>query len=315
MNAVNLEIVAIDVTEPDQLSEAVGQVLATPRIEKLHRGSFSARIEACNLEELGMMIISVQNLKAHVGAATGYTSVNVPLAGKIETQQGSFQAGIVPDSADITLSDSPLNLTTPATKTLVVRLDDALLQNAAVRLTGGRHSTDLDFDGVLDLRSQHGRAFAHCANLLWSDAHSGALNETSKIKAVELELACDFLLASEVAGESLFGDHPADVNLRPLEDWILSRLEEPISRADLCEVSGLHVRTLTRAFQLAHGMGPMQFIRQQRLDAIRQVLLCSGREETTVTRVAEDFGMRHLGRFSHDYRQRFGERPIDTLSR
>ncbi|MGI9327045.1 MAG: helix-turn-helix domain-containing protein, partial [Pseudomonadales bacterium] len=70
-----------------------------------------------------------------------------------------------------------------------------------------------------------------------------------------------------------------------------------------------------RGMQLAHGVGPMQFVREVRLDAIRQALLCGRPEETSVTRIAEDFGLSHLGRFANAYQRRFCERPIDTLKR
>ena len=213
--------------------------------------------------------------------------MNLPLSGKITTDHGTFHAGVVPDSADITLGKLPFRLNSAATTTMVLRFNDSLLQESAAMLTGCRYSTDLNFDGVLNLRSRPGRTFAHHANLVWSAIHSNELDEANKKRAVELELACDFLLAEKVADENALDKHHDEPNTAAIEraeDWILDQLAEPISRADLCEISGLHVRTLTRGFQLLHGVGPMQFLREQRLDAIRQVLLRSRPEETSVTR-------------------------------
>ena len=262
------------------------------------------------------MILNVINLKVLGGDRTGYTTAILPLSGEITTDHGTFQAGVVPDSADITVGSVSLRLKSAASTTMVLRFNDPLLQETAARLTGCRHSTDLNFDGVLNLRSRPGRTFAHHANVVWSAIHSNELDEANKNRAVELELASDFLLAAKVADENALGEHHDEPNtaaIQRAEDWILDQLAEPISRADLCEISGLHVRTLTRGFQLLHGVGPMQFLREQRLDAIRQVLLRSRPEETSVTRIAEDFGMWHLGRFAHAYRVRFHERPVESL--
>ena len=316
---MNVKYATLETTEPEQLSVTIGRVMTTvPRIERLRPGRFSARIEMCRLSGLGMMILSANNFKVqvHAGDRTGYTTVNLPLSGEITTDQGTFRAGVVPDSADITVGSVPLRLKSAASTTMAIRFDEPLLQETAARLTGCRHSTDLNFDGVLNLRSRLGRTFAHHADLVWSAIHSNELDEANKKRAVELELACDFLLAAKVADENTLDEHHDEPNtaaIQRAEDWILDQLAEPISRADLCEISGLHVRTLTRGFQLIHGMGPMQFLREQRLDAIRQVLLRSRPEETSVTRIAEDFGMWHLGRFAHAYRVRFHEQPVESL--
>ena len=318
-NSSSVKYATVEATEPDQLSVAVGRVTTTvPRIERLRPGRFSARVEMCSLSSLVMMILSANNLKAHADDRTGYTTANLPLSGEITTDQGTFRASVVPDSGDITVSSVPLRLKSAASTTMVLRFNDSLLREAAARLTGCRHSTDLNFDGVLDLRSRPGRMFVHNTHLAWSAIRSNELDEANKKRTVELELACDFLLTANVAGETALDEHDNKFNavaIQRAEDWILDQLAEPISRADLCEISGLHVRTLTRGFQLLHGVGPMQFLREQRLDAIRQVLLCSRPEETSVTRIAEDFGMWHLGRFAHAYRLRFHERPTESLNR
>ena len=58
---------------------------------------------------------------------------------------------------------------------------------------------------------------------------------------------------------------------------------------------------------------PMAFVRERRLDEVRRRLLAGGREQTSVSNAALDFGFCHLGRFSADYRRAFGELPSETL--
>lgn len=103
--------------------------------------------------------------------------------------------------------------------------------------------------------------------------------------------------------------------LAHIEDWITANIAGPITRADLCDISGLSARALTRAFASRHGRGPLQFVRDRRVEAVQRILLGSKPEETTVTQVAMDMGFLHLGRFATDYRARFGESPSDTLGK
>ncbi len=265
-----------------------------------------------------MMILSANNLKMYASEGSGFTTVNVPLSGEIKTDRGTFCADVVPNSADVTPGSMPFSLKSAAATTMVLCLDDSLLRKVAIRLTGCRQLRGLNFDGVLDLHSRRGRSFMHRANRTWSALCANELGEANKTRTVEDELACDFLLAANFAGKTAVNgqdDHLNTAAIRRVAERIRDQLTETFSRADLCEISGLHVRTLTRGFQLVYGVGPMQFLREQRLDAIRQLLLVGRPEETSVTRVAEDLGMGHLGRFAHAYKLRFGESPIDSLKR
>ena len=58
----------------------------------------------------------------------------------------------------------------------------------------------------------------------------------------------------------------------------------------------------------------MTFLRARRLDAAR-ARLAMARDDDTITSIATACGFEHLGRFSAQYRQRFGESPRDTRAR
>jgi AraC-like DNA-binding protein len=59
----------------------------------------------------------------------------------------------------------------------------------------------------------------------------------------------------------------------------------------------------------------MTFLRERRFEAARAALEAATPERETVTDIALRHGFSHLGRFSAEYRRRFGERPSETLSR
>jgi len=60
---------------------------------------------------------------------------------------------------------------------------------------------------------------------------------------------------------------------------------------------------------------PLTFLRQQRFHTTRQKLLSASPKHTTVTHIAYANGFYHLGRFSANYRQLFGNLPSKTLAR
>jgi transcriptional regulator GlxA family with amidase domain len=84
--------------------------------------------------------------------------------------------------------------------------------------------------------------------------------------------------------------------------------------ARLASAAGLSGRTLNRVIQRESGLSPMALLRRVRLAQARLELDAPG-PGTTVTKVALDCGFTHLGRFSLDYAQHFGEPPSETLRR
>lgn len=62
-------------------------------------------------------------------------------------------------------------------------------------------------------------------------------------------------------------------------------------------------------------MSPFEYIKARRLNAVRQALVAADSSRDRVTLIALNNGFTHLGRFSVDYREHFGESPSETLAR
>ncbi|HSI48117.1 MAG TPA: helix-turn-helix domain-containing protein [Ideonella sp.] len=90
-----------------------------------------------------------------------------------------------------------------------------------------------------------------------------------------------------------------------------SLADEPPSVATLCGALGVSRRTLQSAFQQTTGLAPAAFLRTVRLTAARRAL----REARSVAEAATSQGFWHLGQFSQDYRELFGELPSATWKR
>ena len=97
-----------------------------------------------------------------------------------------------------------------------------------------------------------------------------------------------------------------------------SYLEENLTQAvrleDLARAVDSDIRRLQRAFRDVFGMSPYRYLVAARIRLARRRLLRATSGSSTVTRIALECGFEHLGRFSVDYRSRFGESPSRTLA-
>lgn len=108
---------------------------------------------------------------------------------------------------------------------------------------------------------------------------------------------------------------------RPLPRGVRRALEAMSSDAGrdwsptaLAGIAGVSTRTLQRQFRLFLGKAPRVALHDIRFESARRELL-RGLPDAKVMDVAHRSGLLHCGRFSVEYRRRFGETPSQTLKR
>lgn len=106
-----------------------------------------------------------------------------------------------------------------------------------------------------------------------------------------------------------------DRRLCRAQTYLLTQLDRPFRLSELAEVTHCSGRTLQLVFAQAYGVGPREWLQVTRLNAVYQELRDRGTSDTRIAEVAMRWGFSHLGRFSIEYRKRFGEKPSDTLER
>ncbi len=104
-------------------------------------------------------------------------------------------------------------------------------------------------------------------------------------------------------------------HLKKVESYLQDKAHLPVTVAELSAVAGVSARTLQQAFSEHYGISPMQYLRQVRLDRLRHELMHSGDKHLSLADLAMRWGFAHQGRFSAEYRNRFGETPSETLFR
>ena len=101
---------------------------------------------------------------------------------------------------------------------------------------------------------------------------------------------------------------------RRIRDYIEETYRTSLSIEDLCKTTGTGARHLQRCFKDYFGITISEYLKTVRLDAARRELAVERPEQTTVTEIALRHGFTHLGRFSVEFRKRFGESPRETLA-
>ena len=106
---------------------------------------------------------------------------------------------------------------------------------------------------------------------------------------------------------------PAQI-ARLTRDYIEECYREPIRLEELCRATGVSARTLQRCFRKYFDLTITDYVKTVRLDTARRQLLVELPSLTSVATVALRHGNTHLGRFSVDFRERYGESPKATLA-
>jgi AraC-like DNA-binding protein len=175
------------------------------------------------------------------------------------------------------------------------------------------------FEPQIDLSDARAAALYRVVRFVYEE-----LNQDQSLMAAPLALAeAERMLRSGVVRNLLHsyserlatGSEPASLLVvRRVEEYIDAHATEPIDSEVLARVAGCSASAVYKAFRRHRDQTPIQRLRDVRMQRARQALLAPD-PDSTVTGVALEWGFAHLGRFSVDYRERFGEHPSQTLRR
>ncbi|MBW4709060.1 AraC family transcriptional regulator [Roseobacter sp. YSTF-M11] len=197
---------------------------------------------------------------------------------------------------------------------LLLQVSREHLNAVATGLIGAPLPGPIRFDTEVDLTTPNGselkRMVVSCARAIDAGDLFQGLSAASDMR-VETDLALALLTlqannVSHIIDRSDGGATPR--GLRLAVEYIHGNLTEPLSLQQIATHAQMNVRTLQKGFRRRFGVTPMQFVRNARLDAAHYQLT-SRRDPPTVTTVAFGNGFSHLGRFSRDYKARFGRLP------
>lgn len=106
-----------------------------------------------------------------------------------------------------------------------------------------------------------------------------------------------------------------DAGFERIRDFIERNLRQEITVGQLARLANISERSLYALFEKHAGTTPKRYLRQKKLERIHADLSDPRGNVRNVTEIALDYGFLHLGRFSRNYKDAFGELPSETLRR
>ncbi|WP_339542996.1 AraC family transcriptional regulator [Pseudomonas sp. JAI120] len=250
-------------------------------------------------------------------APTSFLLVSTQLQGNaiIHTPKGVYSGGgglVMIDS----LEDRINKAFSADSWRLHVQFPLAMIEAACVDFHGGLPEKPLHFDAMLQAGGTAQMRWIGFLNLLMTYMIGPEPAPDAR--------TIDFLQQSALFTlmHALHGDHGNGFGMQPFtprhvkraEGFIRDNLREDIKLVDIAKAAGVSVRSLSEGFQRALQQSPMQYVKGLRLDGARSELVRS-EPDRLVSEIAESWGFNHLGRFSEQFRMRFGELPSKTPRR
>lgn len=215
------------------------------------------------------------------------------------------------------LSDNQLRIAGPRTH-LCLRLPHfELTRRIEARLNASLRER-VQFATEIDLSQGPGLDLARLAMAM----HHGLAGETlhkspaalGHVLGAMVELLIDALPHNYSQEFSREREAPVPWHVKRAIHYMRGNISRAMTLKEIAEACGVSARTLQDGFRKFRMTTPMAYLEHMRLDVVRQEL-SSADPEQSVRVIAQKWGFAHVGRFSGQYRKRFGELPSQTLRR
>lgn len=197
----------------------------------------------------------------------------------------------------------------------LVHLSRTVVERVAAE-QGADVSAGLRFDHSVPPSEQSVRTWHNTVSLISHTLRDGSPGRLLHAEMARLAAASLLEMYPQQRPAPVEAVHAArSAHVRAAVEYVHENARTPITTSSLARHLDISLRALQEAFQRDLRSTPNAFIRQVRLDRVRQELLASEPAATTVREVAAGWGFAHLGRFAQQYQVAFGEGPKVTLDR
>ena len=241
--------------------------------------------------------------------------LQIPLQGRMESSLGvqcDRRRGVISSPVDVHVVRTEAQM---ARLTVCIQ-SDALARHLALLLDDAPQAP-LEFQPAIDLEQGYGRSLARVLRCAALDFEREGWCGNPVIAGRFEDFVMTGLLLSQPSNYSQAlckrARPIAPRDVRRAVEYIHENLSEPITLDDLVRECGVAGRTLLKHFHDFKGISPMRYLRNLRLARAREALQ-KGRV-AQVNEAVSRWRFAHAGRFSIEYRKRFGESPSETLAK
>lgn len=258
------------------------------------------------------------DVEINPGELSAFYLLQLPLAGEARIEHRGEEITAGPLCGTILNPDRPARMIWRKTcRKLMVQFDAVFLNRIASEEAGASLPGPVRFDPCVPLSAAAGE---HILSLSKGAARAFDTERVSpgfrnlNLMSLERQLTVALLrLQPSNVSHLLNAPPPAcrPLHVRRAIAFIHAGAHESLTLEDIAAAAGVHSRTLQTAFRKNLGVTPVQFLRDVRLDRARFHLM-RRQNRASVSEIAWDCGYSHLGRFSRDFRARFGHAPSET---
>lgn len=243
----------------------------------------------------------------------------LPRSGLMEIMRGAHRFTAGPKTALVTNISQVEQITTYKNRShLVITCEKSAVVDMLSEMIDAP-APKLDIFGTLEIDSGPGACLHDLTNLLWSTlaTHDGC-SGTSAFPPHLFRAAFSLVLErvphnySERLNRTRSPAMPR--HLKKATEYMLENMSTAISITEVAKAAGVSERALQLAFQQFKGTTPFAYLRELRLERVRN-LLADKDNQLSISEAARAFGFTHMGRFSEAYRKAFGVVPSETMER
>ena len=251
------------------------------------------------------------------GEFEDFFMLEFPLSGSVKLSYGQEQFVNIPGKA-VMLSPgkSISSIWSSECSEIMFKLNKNTLENHLANLLGRSLGKDLHFNPEINLNTNYGNTLMEFVGYLLRQADLNSPLFQSNILVKDLEKS--FMTMVLTCLPNNYSNYLERTNSMVLPHYVYNakkyidnNLMEDITPATVIRACNLSYRSVYEGFQTHLGMTPLNYIKNGRLEKIYNELQ-DQTLKSTITETAMKWGYRHLGRFSGEYKERYGEKPSET---
>lgn len=302
---------------------AISRLFGLSSLELAARNShLEARMHSRRLRDISVNCIEYgADVRIKQAEFNSFFAVQIPLRGTSHVRSGPDQICSTPTLASIVSPAHPLTMKwSHDCAKLILRVERTALEAHLSDMLNAPLSKPLQFQLSMDVSRGFGRSWRTSLGLLVDEIErsNSVIDNPVIVNDLENWLMCGLLFGQPNNYTRLLSVESPPASARSVRlaiEAMECEPEWPHTITSLSRFAGVSSRALQKGFRACLDTTPMMYLRDVRLRRVRDDLRASGPDVATVSGIAARWGFPHAPRFAALYRQRFGERPSETLRR
>ena len=255
------------------------------------------------------------------GPLPGFFHLQFPVIGETAVLIDSVKINCNPTQGMMSSPHIELQINFAAnSEHLIIHIEKRCLERHLEQLIGRRPDQSLKFMPVFSLTESRTQELTDLMSLMISSLVNGtglAHSQVTRTQMDSLFLSCLLTCLEHNFSNELLKSHNTvrPIYITKAQNFIHSNVTNNISPEDIATAANISTRTLFMGFQEYLNTTPMRYLKDLRLEQVRQSLDYAHPIGSSVTTIAMEYGFNHLGHFCTSYKEKFGELPHETLNR